>query len=62
MKNPKKKLFCYTWVGWLNIILLQWFFIRLAYGSKWKIIGPIVPMTGWKNNFIYIYKSNIVIG
>jgi hypothetical protein len=61
-----------SWLGIFNFVLLQWFFIRLArveyqrgYPSlqgfhpvsyRFKIIGLIVPLTGWWNNFIYIKK------
>jgi len=31
MKKPKKLLYGRTWLGWLNFLLLRWFFIRLAY-------------------------------
>jgi hypothetical protein len=52
-----------TWLGWLNILIIQWFFIRLARvlddnGNtiKFKIIGIIVPVTGWFSDYIYVYK------
>lgn len=58
-----------SWLGYLNFILFQWFFIRLACtgeiekindfkyllkGHKLKIIKWIIPLTGWWNEFIYI--------
>ena len=53
-----KKILGYTWVGWLNIIILQWFFIRLYYIENdqniienYGIMFPIVPLTGWWNNY-----------
>lgn len=56
MKTPTKKLFSFTWVGWLNVILLQWLFVRLAYNDKgrWFLFLGIVPLTGWSNDYKYI--------
>jgi hypothetical protein len=31
---PKKRIFGHTWVGWLNLILFRWLFLRLAYRIK----------------------------
>jgi hypothetical protein len=31
MRAPTKEWRGHTWVGWLNLILLRWFFIRLAW-------------------------------
>ncbi len=59
MKNPKRKLFGHTWVGWLNILIIQLFFIRLSYGDKWTIIWGILPFTGWWSNYIYVYKREV---
>lgn len=42
--------------------LFQWTFFRLAKtidknGKQgWKIIGPIWPTTGWRNDFKYLSK------
>lgn len=53
------KLFGYSWVGWLNIVFLQWFFIRLFYSVSYQdnvgsygLIFPIVPLTGWWGDYI----------
>ena len=51
-----------SWLGWLNFIVLQWFFVRLArivdVESKktigWKLDKRIIPLTGWWNNYIRI--------
>lgn len=56
-----------TWLGWLNIIVLQWFFIRLARNFRddeltgFSVIGLILPMTGWGLPYAYIFKFNIKI-
>ena len=52
MNSPKKSILGYTWLGWLNKLLLQFFFIRLAYSvdsgkTSWTIMKWIVPLTGW---------------
>ena len=51
----------YTWVGWLNILLFQWFFFRLAFvidGDAnrigWLTIKWVWPLTGWKSNYKFI--------
>ena len=56
MRNPQKMFLGFTWVGWLNIFFLQWFFVRLAYSDRntWKLLKGIVPMTGWWSEYIYI--------
>lgn len=52
-----------TWLGFANIFLFQWFFIRLAKHiddqgniKYWSFIRWVVPCTGWKNNMKYIGK------
>lgn len=58
-----KKLFDYNWIGWLNIIVLQWFFIRLyyveatqnsaeSYIERYGFMFPIIPLTGWWSDYI----------
>lgn len=58
-------LFGYSWVGILNFILIQWFFIRICVGADENrnitmvyTIGLIVPLTGWWNDFLWIYAMN----
>ena len=58
MKNPTKKIFGKTWVGMLNIVILQWFFIRLSYGDNWRILYWILPITGWFSNYVYLNKRD----
>lgn len=49
-----------TALWFLNVFILQWFFIRLARvidvvscrQTHWTIIGPVVPLTGWRTDFI----------
>ena len=45
-----------TWIGWLNMLLFQWIFIRLTYGKrlvneKWircfGILVGAIPLSGW---------------
>jgi hypothetical protein len=59
----KPILFGYSWIGILNILLLQWFFVRLQATAdkdmnitKFEIIGPIVPMTGWWSKYVWLSK------
>jgi hypothetical protein len=56
----------YSWIGLLNLVLLQWLFVRVQATvdttsgeiTKFKIIGPIVPMTGWWSKYIWLKKSS----
>jgi hypothetical protein len=57
MKNPTKLFFDKTWVGWLNVIILQWLFIRLSYGGEWKILKVIIPGTGWFSDYMYVGRK-----
>lgn len=64
MKQPKPVFRGYSWLGILNMLLLQWFFIRLQLTCdkgeivSWKIIGPVVPLTGWWSKYIFLGKNN----
>ena len=60
----------FTWLGYLNFIILQWFFIRLAKSYeikdngfrykdyKFKILKFIIPLTGWWNDYKYLSWKN----
>jgi hypothetical protein len=54
MKMPSKTLFGKTWVGWLNVLLFQWFFVRLSYGTKWSWLTGVVPCTGWWSDYRFV--------
>ena len=55
----------HTWVGWLNFLVLQWFFWRLASvedtdtGKRvgWSWVGPVVPITGWWTNYVFLKRA-----
>ena len=59
MKRPAKLLFGYTWVGWLNRLVLQWLFIRLYYGQHWGFLTRVVPLTGWGTAYKFIGGGKI---
>jgi hypothetical protein len=50
-----KTVFGYTWIGWTNILLVQWLGIRLCYVADIAdgelltlcILYWVVPGTGW---------------
>lgn len=53
-----------SWVGILNILLIQWFFIRLevCLDDGWNrniigfnILGFVVPVSGWRTTGDYIF-------
>lgn len=56
-----------TWLGWLNRIILQWFFVRLARvmdrdeagnlkQTGWCWLRGVVPLTGWSTSYKFIGK------
>jgi hypothetical protein len=59
-------LYKLTWVGWLNLIILQWFFIRLGRfyernikKNRFKIVIGIIPGTGWNKPYRYIKHKGV---
>jgi len=43
-----------TWVGWLNLLVVQWLFFRIYWNTEpdgevlgWGILGPVLPVSGW---------------
>lgn len=50
------------WLGWLNFLVLQWFFVRYAAIVEddhrvvgWVWMTRVVPLTGWGGfNYWYI--------
>lgn len=65
MKYKKFNLFGLntSWVGLLNRILLQWFFVRLQMNiinsdiDGFQLIGFIIPTTGWTTDYKYVFKE-----
>ena len=51
-----------TWLFYLNYLILQWFFIRLARkidkntGNQigWTVLKFVVPMSGWNTDYKFI--------
>ena len=50
-------------LGLLNIVLLQWFFIRLCSvtyddndNEDWGLMYFVLPMTGWWSDYIHLGK------
>lgn len=63
MKHPKRFFLGWSWVGWLNFIVLQWFCIRLAYvqpGGDWAIFCWPLPLTGWWSDYRYIPGTHYI--
>ncbi len=54
MKHPTRTLLRLTWVGWLNVLVLQWGFVRLSYGDRWRVLWLVVPLTGWCSPYVYV--------
>lgn len=56
-----KKFLGLSWIGWLNVLIIQWFFIRICYvlGDDGKpksigFLGMVIPLTGWYSDFAYV--------
>jgi len=55
-----------TWLGLLNSVILQWFFVRLAKivdtETKvivgWDLLRWIVPLTGWWSDYRYVGRRD----
>ena len=54
MKYPDRRFFWFTWVGWINFLILQWLFVRIVgrfnergQFAGWGLLGPVLPLTGW---------------
>jgi hypothetical protein len=54
------KLPNWGWYGWLNFLVLQWFFVRLikcqssARGTWYEVTGFMLPLTGWWGSYVWI--------
>lgn len=56
-----------TWLFASNFLLAQWFFVRLAKEIdrdtlkvvRWAWMGPIVPLTGWWSNYIWLKRKRV---
>lgn len=44
----------FTWVGWLNLLALQFFFVRLVHDGRraFAFVGPVLPLTGWISGYV----------
>lgn len=72
MKYPTKRFFGLSWVGWLNVLILQWFFVRLqgafdehedgTTATYWALILPVIPLTGWWSNYVPGTRREVWIG
>ena len=58
----KRNILGYSWVGIINIVILQWMFVRLRVTTdsaenirKLDIIGPILPLTGWRSDYVWLW-------
>jgi len=63
-------IFRKSWLGNLNFFILQWFFIRLAKQTEiisskktcnWYLMIGIVPLTGWRSDYIKLCNKLILI-
>lgn len=57
-----KKFFGFTYIGWLNLLIFQWFFIRIGYEIKedkikFKLLCRVIPLSGWWSDYKYVKKE-----
>lgn len=66
----RRKFLGLTWLGWLNFVIIQWFFIRIGEyvtidietkdnittDNTFCIIYFVLPLTGWWSD--YFPKTN----
>lgn len=55
-----REIFGATLLYWLNFLFVQWFFTRIYRSEDWTKYGllkPVVPLTGWWSNYIYIFPK-----
>ncbi len=52
-----------TRLQFINVVLFQWFFVRLAKVvdsegavQRYTFIGFILPLTGWRSNFVWLHR------
>lgn len=52
-----------TPVGWLNILVLQWFGVRLIHAGNWRrpvgLLFGVIPLTGWRGPYrgrLYMWR------
>lgn len=44
-------------LGWLNFVVAQWLFVRLARQTEngvtvgWVLLVPVIPLTGWLSDY-----------
>ena len=55
---------------WLNVLIFQWFFVRLWYSyaedsndtlGQLGFLFPILPLTGWSSSFIPVWYKTISV-
>ena len=55
------RLFGYSWLGFLNLLIVQWFFVRIqacvdtddhGHIFELELIGFILPLTGWWGKYV----------
>lgn len=58
LRYPTARVLGFSWVGWLNFLVLQWLCVRLQGevdlddgATKWAFIGPVLPLTGWWSRY-----------
>ena len=57
MEYPTRRYGPYTWAGWVNQVICQWFWFRIQgdvgpEGTRWSLLFPVVPLTGWWGRYI----------
>jgi hypothetical protein len=59
--KPLKRFLGHSWIGWINLLFMQWVFIRFTTGQRLKsgkwvrcygVLVAVVPLTGWGCRFL----------
>jgi len=65
MKAPLIRIFGWSWLGVVNFLIVQWFFVRIEATVETPVVPgksemtlawktPVVPLTGWWSDYKYV--------
>lgn len=68
MKAPRIRVCGWSWLGLINFLFFQWFFVRLEGTVETPVVPGrsemtldfltgVVPLTGWWQGYIFVGKN-----